>query len=66
MNSHLQRSATALVLLVCLSVAPVAAAGNRGGERDFNERVKRIVKKIQQMVGGITTLSDIPGPPKPG
>ena len=66
MNSRFQRSATALVLFVCLFGGPAATAGGRGGERDFTERVKRILKKVHQFVGGITTLSDLPGPPKPG
>lgn len=65
MNSRIQRSTTALVLLVCLAAAPIASAGDNGPRRDFGERIRRIAKKIQQVVGGISVLSDLPGPPKP-
>ena len=66
MKSRFHRaSAAALVLSVCLTIAPIAIADGRDGGRDFGERVRRIIQKIQQIVGGITTNNDVLGPPKP-
>jgi len=66
MKSYFVRSsAIALVLIVTLSVAPIAVADQRPAERDFDKRVDRILKKLAKVIGGITTFSDIPVPPKP-
>lgn len=64
-SRSVRSSAAALVLLVCLSVAPIAAANGRDTGRDFSERVRRIIQKIQQIAGGITSNSNYPTPPKP-
>lgn len=65
MKSRIHRiGATALVLTVYLSAAPVATAAGPSETR-IAERFKRIIKQLQQVVGGISTNSDLPGPPKP-
>lgn len=66
MKSRSVRScAAALALLVCLSGAPVAAADGGSTGRDFSERVRRFVQKIQQLAAGISSNSNYPAPPKP-
>lgn len=66
MKSRFHRAGVAaLVLSVCLTIAPIAVADGRDGGRDLSERVRRIFLKIQQIVGGITTNNDVLGPPKP-
>ena len=60
------RSVAAAVLAVFLSiqVVPVAAAFPRGGRDDFPERITRVLKKLQRLIG-ISTHEDGPVPPKP-
>jgi len=58
-------SATALVLVVCLSVAsPAFARRDTRGPRDLRERVVRFLTKIQTIIG-ITANNDGMTPPKP-
>lgn len=66
MKSRITRfSATALALVVCLSVSLPLIADSRDPRHGIGERVARIAEKIQHLVRKITTLSDFPGPPKP-
>lgn len=62
-------SAAALTLVFCLSVAPMAAA-KADRDRDRNrieppDRIVRLVTRIKNLLGRISSQDDFPGPPNP-
>ena len=69
MNSKFRRlSAAALTLVLCLAISPITAAKAARDRRDRFERVDpivRIVNRIKQFFGRISSLDDFPGPPNP-
>jgi hypothetical protein len=57
--------AAALAFVVCLSLAPVASAGLRPGDRlDVRAKIAKILKKLKGLPS-IWTFEDQPGPPHP-
>lgn len=68
---HHRASLAALALFVCLVISPAASAAAPWDHGiDLSERIARIVRKIQKIVGGkvfggITSDNIVPGPPKP-
>lgn len=59
-------SVAALALVVCLSLSPVASAAvERDQDLDLREKIVRILKKAQKLLGGIASQTDSITPPKP-
>ncbi|HEX6641246.1 MAG TPA: hypothetical protein VF215_09040 [Thermoanaerobaculia bacterium] len=66
-RNYRRLSASALTLVFCLAVAPLATAKpTRDRERfDPADPIVRIIKKVKNFIGRITALDDFPGPPVP-
>jgi hypothetical protein len=61
------RRFAAVVLAASLAIAPIAIAspqGRGGRDRDFGEKVVRIIKQIQKLFG-VSSNDDLPLPPPP-
>lgn len=60
-------SAAALTLVLCLSVAPMAVAAPQSRDDQFTvrDRIEHVIKKIRRFFGGITSLDELPLPPRP-
>lgn len=67
MKHRFYLSAAALALFVCLSIAPLAMAAPQSRDDDFNvrDRIERVIKKVRKFFGGITSLDELPLPPRP-
>lgn len=57
--------AAALALILILSVSPIRAAEPQDREERAREKIARIIQSIKKHLGQITTLNDLPMPPKP-
>ncbi|HEY0160433.1 MAG TPA: hypothetical protein VGF28_24310 [Thermoanaerobaculia bacterium] len=66
---HRPLSVAALALFLCLLVAPLAIAAEpvRDHDRSFDvpQRIARTIQKLKKALRGISTLNDVPSPPKP-
>lgn len=68
MKAHTCRAGVAaLLLVVCLTIAPIALAVpvSRDEPFDVREEIIRIISKIRKFVGGIGLTEDQPLPPRP-
>ncbi len=57
-------SAAALALAICVSISPIATAAPADREMDVRERIVRVIKKVQRLLG-IGTCEETPLPPRP-
>jgi hypothetical protein len=62
-------SVPTLALFVCLVFAPFVGAAEASRDRDRSidipHAIARTIKKLKQVLHGITTFDDVPSPPKP-
>jgi hypothetical protein len=67
MKHRKYRSAAALALVLCLSISPLAIAAPQSRDDDFTvrDRIELVIKKIRRFFGGITSLDELPLPPRP-
>ncbi len=67
MNLKYRFSAAALTLVVCLALAPVTAAKPADNRDRFEprDRILRIVKRIKDFIGRISSQDEYPHPPIP-
>ena len=69
MNLKYRRlSAAALTLVFCLTVAPITAAKSARDRHDRFERrdpIVRLISRIKELLGRISSQDDFPGPPNP-
>jgi hypothetical protein len=67
MKHRFYMSAAALALFVCLSTAPLAIAAPQSRDDQFTvrDRIERVIKKVRRFFGGITSLDELPIPPRP-
>jgi hypothetical protein len=57
-------SAAALALVICVSIAPAGYAAKQSKDFDVREKVVRFLKKLQVFIG-VSSLDDLPQPPRP-
>lgn len=68
MNQIRIRSAAALVLVVCLTVAPAASAelfNRRELPGQAREKISRFLDTVRRFFVDVVTLEDFPAPPRP-
>ena len=67
MKHQIYKSAAALALVLCLSISPLAIAAPQSRDDGFTvrDRIELVIKKVRKFFDGITSLDELPAPPKP-